>query len=860
MGCTSPASQADEKPQQADEKCEAIRVFHFPLKRNTHLLPYWEKFVNRGPEWKASQNTVLCSRHFDPKLITINDRCATLNWKANPIPTFHVGEKYKEHPSLIPTPVVMRKPPKKRVFQEDEMPIFLQEVDPTIKEMTELEKHIPAGFSCRKTSDYILFYRIEFNEATGFPRICESIKVDSELHVQLQYNGDPVPLPPWFIKGRNAKLTRVSMLENLPAYIRNVATETPFTILDELNERKNFKPKGRPPYSAAMIRFALHLRYTSAQAYRLLLEKFPLPSFSLLNKIQKGGVDAVKSIKLLREKGKLSKDVILMVDEMFLQKCLQYMAGERVGENEKGELYKGIIGFMIAGMKESIPYMIQTIPEVTFTGKWLCDKIADNIQTLIDAGFRVRAVVSDNHSTNVSAFDFLRKRFKSESPLHFTNPADNNKTYLFFDNVHLIKNIRNNLLNGKKFVFPSFNFDNGNIKIDCPDGYIAWSDLHRLYERDSKLKGNLRKAPKLSYRALHPGNKKQNVPLALAIFDESTIAGIKDYYPERNDMSSFLSIINTWWLIANSKEQFNPNPIGNAVVDGDGKIQFFRELADWIEMWQKSPNFTLTAQTSGALITTLRAQAALIEDLLAEGYDYVLVARFQSDPLERRFSQYRQMSGGRFLVGLREVSCSERILACRSLILEDIDFWKENIRPQISEANVAEFLEEVSVLETEIQECSLDDDSREVSTMLAGYVSLQLQSRSKCTSCKEKLVTDADGVEKDKYLKILSRGGLTTPSQSLADFVDDCFAILDFIDPLFVQHKITKVRDVSIKVLEQYGPKPAFVCSKHLEWGSKFAMKPIINIFNNNKQKLSTDAVRKDNVAEYKRVKRLKEN
>ena len=131
--------------------------------------------------------------------------------------------------------------------------------------------------------------------------------MDSGLHVQLQYNGDPVPLPPWFIKGRNAKLTRVSMLENLPAYIRNVATETPFTILDELNERKNFKPKGRPPYSAAMIRFALHLRYTSAQAYRLLLEKFPLPSFSLLNKIQKGGVDAVKSIKLLREKGKLSK-------------------------------------------------------------------------------------------------------------------------------------------------------------------------------------------------------------------------------------------------------------------------------------------------------------------------------------------------------------------------------------------------------------------------------------------------------------------------------------------------------------------------------------------------------------------------
>ena len=97
--------------------------------------------------------------------------------------------------------------------------------------------------------------------------------------------------------------------------------------------------------------------------------------------------------------------------------------------------------------------MIQAISEVTFNGKWLCEKIAENIQTLVDAEFRVRAVVSDNRLTNVNAFEFLRKRFKSDSPLHFTNPADITKTYLVFDNVRLIRNIRNNLLNGKKLVF-----------------------------------------------------------------------------------------------------------------------------------------------------------------------------------------------------------------------------------------------------------------------------------------------------------------------------------------------------------------------------------------------------------------------
>ena len=120
--------------------------------------------------------------------------------------------------------------------------------------------------------------------------------------------------------------------------------------------------------------------------------------------------------------------------------------------------------------------------------------------------------------------------------------------------------------------------------------------------------------------------------------------------PDKIDLSGFLEIFNTWWLICNSKERYHVNPLGNAIVSGDGKTDYFRAMADWIEEWQTSPAFTLTPQTSDALITTLRAQSMLIDELLEEGYDYVMVGRMQTDPLERRFSQYRQMSGGRILV------------------------------------------------------------------------------------------------------------------------------------------------------------------------------------------------------------------
>ena len=76
-------------------------------------------------------------------------------------------------------------------------------------------------------------------------------------------------------------------------------------------------------------------------------------------------------------------------------------------------------------------------------------------------------------------------------------------------------------------MFPSFNFNESSITLSCPSGVISWSDLHKIYKNDSKLKGNLGKVPKLSYQALHPGNNKQSVPLALSIFDETTIAATR---------------------------------------------------------------------------------------------------------------------------------------------------------------------------------------------------------------------------------------------------------------------------------------------------------------------------------------------
>ena len=85
------------------------------------------------------------------------------------------------------------------------------------------------------------------------------------------------------------------------------------------------------------------LRYTSIQLYKVLLQDFPLPSLSLLQKISSGTIDAVKCAHALRLKGKISENVCMMFYEMYLQKSQRYFGGEMIDCDGEGELCKGIV-------------------------------------------------------------------------------------------------------------------------------------------------------------------------------------------------------------------------------------------------------------------------------------------------------------------------------------------------------------------------------------------------------------------------------------------------------------------------------------------------------------------------------------
>ena len=136
---------------------------------------------------------------------------------------------------------------------------------------------------------------------------------------------------------------------------------------------------------------------------------------------------------------------------------------------------------------------------------------------------------------------------------------------------------------------------------------LGWSIQH-----DKELKSNLKKSPNLSYLALHPGNNKHNVPLAL----ETTITAAQSYFPNWRDITNFLEIFNTWWTISNSNQSFSPNILRNAVIIGD-KNWVFKSSGrlDW-------------ANTSNCIcIDYYFSCPYCAHRRLTEAYQYVITAR-----------------------------------------------------------------------------------------------------------------------------------------------------------------------------------------------------------------------------------------
>ena len=455
------------------------------------------------------------------------------------------------------------------------------------------------------------------------------------------------------------------------------------------------------------------------------------------------------------------------------------------------------------------------------------------------------------------------------------HPLDSSRQLFFmFDSVHLLKSIRNNWINqiDQAFCFPPVN---GNTVKAC------FAHLKQLY--DSERSAIVKLAPGLTFTALHPNNtQRQNVKLALKIFDEKNVTALAHFGSrfqfDTNGTRNFILTIMQFWKIMNVK-----NPLkGHQLRDDfctpirsqqDNKLQWLADFYDWLCAWERQQlqprHGCLSKETMFALKQTVLSAKLLSEYLLTKlSCHYVLLGKFQTDNLEFRFGQYRQMSGANYNVSVTEIMESEkklRILSVMKLVqhkngaMTVRDFIAgcraeaETADSELdTDANVTQFS---SVLQ-ECDDVCISDSEMSALVFVAGYVGFKLRKKLSCIDCRLELFTekamecDVPHDDDFSYMANLDRGGLTWPTDLLLSIVVQC--IITFKCLVSKQHvtqfnlahnqrAITAALALQrcVTVLDISGKCPG--CSVPVADVAKVCIRTVCNISLNNYTKNLTD-------------------
>ena len=210
------------------------------------------------------------------------------------------------------------------------------------------------------------------------------------------------------------------------------------------------------------------------------------------------------------------------------------------------------------------------------------------------------------------------------------------------------------------------------------------------------------------------------------------------------------------------------------------------------------------------------------------------------------------MSGGRFLVSLREVMNSEKIISLKSLLKENIDFQSDDIHSVPPVDNLNEIGMKLNQMENEIMDASLTTDSEEVCMYVSGYVIKKLVKRFKCVECENALVSNDQHSHCDRYIKLLNRGGLVIPGSIFVSFVGKCFSTLDYIHKTLLELSSDTLRKSAEVFVDNYVPPLDLGCPKHHELCRRWTIRTVVNIFFNNDTKISNGLVRGDAVKQFK--------
>jgi len=185
----------------------------------------------------------------------------------------------------------------------------------------------------------------------------------------------------------------------------------------------------------------------------------------------------------------LQRNVLLIIDEIYVAKRVEYSAGEIHGLTADGAVASTLLCFMVKSAAGKYKDLVAMCPVAGgLTAAKLNDCYKDVMETVRKVGLTVVAISVDNAAANRKFFtDFLCRGSLSTSII---DTVTQQPIYLLFDPVHVLKKVYNNFQSRKVFECPEFG---ENLLTGCCADFNHIVDLYHI-ESSAALK----KAHKLS--------------------------------------------------------------------------------------------------------------------------------------------------------------------------------------------------------------------------------------------------------------------------------------------------------------------------------------------------------------------------
>jgi hypothetical protein len=386
----------------------------------------------------------------------------------------------------------------------------------------------------------------------------KSIMSDEKLSLELKYNEllekyNELETQHQLLKNTTGK--KIKLLNDQLRHYRSKCQQFCKQEKEETNAMKKFftknqmdlllKRRKRVNWTSEEAASAFTLRYYSKKSYLYVKStlQFPLPGLSSLRrwasklKITNGILtNILKFMQLAGESmNDFEKTVVLCFDEVKVKNVLEYDVGN--------DRILGPHNYMQCAMARGLFSNWKQPIYLDFDKKMTPDILLTIIEKLFEISFNVVAIVSDCGSTNVGLWKNLGITTSNTS---FKHPISNNNIFVFADVPHLLKLIRNWLLD------TGFLLEDGSLINKNP-----LEELLKLTDTEVNV------CYKLSKKHIEcSGPQRQNVRLAVELLSETTAKAIGHYKPGVDpllalNVASFISDINLWFDIFNSYAPYN---------------------------------------------------------------------------------------------------------------------------------------------------------------------------------------------------------------------------------------------------------------------------------------------------------------